>query len=89
MLENAAAAVSNERNSRKEPLSESDAQALIDGVDKVWIAKGKKVQEKTSTEARTTDLKGPTGNFRAPMVQVDGYLLVGFNAEALHRLVDA
>ncbi len=89
MLEQAAAEVSEERNSRKEPLSESDAQSLIDAVETVWVAKGRKVLEKASGETRTDDLKGPTGNFRAPMVRIGNDLLVGFNAEALERLVVA
>ena len=69
MLENHQAAVEEERNSRKEPLSDDDARALIAQVSAVWVAKGKKIRELAAGEAVLDDLKGPTGNYRAPIVR--------------------
>jgi len=78
-----------ERSSRKEPLSDEDASSLIKGVREVRIAKGKKVLIQAAGETSVDDLKGPTGNYRAPMVQVGKTLLVGFHQETLEELVSA
>jgi hypothetical protein len=36
---------------------------------------------------KPADLKGPTGNYRAPIVRKGKTLLVGFNLDALEKLV--
>lgn len=36
-----------------------------------------------AAEAVPDDFKGPTGNFRAPLLHVDDTLVVGFNRQAL------
>jgi arsenate reductase-like glutaredoxin family protein len=87
VLEDRGAVVKEERNSRKEPLSDAEARALIGSVSKVIVAKGKKVEEIPAAEAKVAQLKGPTGNYRAPMIRKGKTLLVGFNADALERLV--
>ena len=88
MLDERQADVSEERNSRKQPLSDDEAQALIASVSTVRVAKGKKVRELVAAEAGLDDLKGPTGNYRAPIVKSGNELLVGFNAEALQQLLN-
>ena len=87
MLDKHSASVGEERNSRKNPLDDPAAQALVDAAQAVWIAKGKKLRRLTAEETSLDDLKGPTGNFRAPMVRIGDTLLVGFNAESLEELV--
>lgn len=87
MLERTGSDVAEERNSRKQALDDEGAQALIDQVELVIIAKGKKVREVAASEAALDDLKGPTGNYRAPILRIGDRLLVGFNADKLEELV--
>ena len=87
MLESSKSTVRNERLSRKEPLDDKDARALLAKVDTVVVARGRKVETLKSSAAKVAQLKGPTGNYRAPMLQRGKTLLVGFNAEALERLL--
>lgn len=75
-----------ERSSRKEPLTEREASALLEGVRRVVVFRGRKAVEITSGEATARDLKGPTGNFRAPLLRVDDTLIVGFNRDRLSAL---
>ena len=72
-----------ERPSRKEPLTDADAKALLGAVTEVLIAKGKSVRKVLAKEATPDDLRGPTGNFRAPLLKVGRRLLVGFHEETL------
>jgi len=87
VLEDRGAAVAEERNSRKQPLTDAEAAALLAAVDTVIVARGKRVTLMTAGEASLDDLKGPTGNYRAPIIRKGGTLLVGFHAEALTELV--
>ena len=87
MLDDKAAVVREERNSRKEPLSDKEARALIASVSKVIVAKGKKFEEMPASKTTVAHLKGPTGNYRAPMVRKGKTLLVGFHAETLESLI--
>ena len=86
MLDNHGTPVTEERNSRKQPLSDDDARALLGEVDQVLVARGKKVREVAAGEASLDDLKGPTGNYRAPMIRAGRRLLVGFHPETLAEL---
>ena len=87
MLDEAGTRIGEERNSRKEPLSDEEAQELLDSVSKVIVAKGKRFNEMPAAEAELDHLKGPTGNYRAPMVRKGKTLLVGFHPETLQSLV--
>jgi len=80
--------VADERNSRKAPLTDADARALLAQVSSVWVAKGKKVRELAASETSLDDLKGHTGNYRAPILRSGDRLLVGFHAGALARFLD-
>jgi hypothetical protein len=40
-------------------------------------------------QATLDDLRGPTGNFRAPMVRIGRRLLVGFHEETLRKELGA
>jgi len=79
--------IRSERNSRKEPLSDSEVRLLLGAVGKVIVSKGKKSSVLDASKAKLADLKGPTGNYRAPMVRRGKTLLVGFNPEALEQLL--
>jgi len=73
--------VREERSSRKDPLSDKEVRELLSRVGKVIVSKGKK--STVLSKAQPADLRGPTGNYRAPMIRKGKTLLVGFNAEAL------
>lgn len=75
-----------ERSTRK-PLSEEEVKALLSSVEEVVIAKGKSSRRLKATEASPADLRGPTGNFRAPMLRRGKTLLVGFNEPALLEIL--
>ena len=75
------------RPSKSHPLTDTEVRGLLKEVETVLIAKGKKVVEAKAAETKVDDLRGPTGNIRAPLVRVGKKLLVGFNPEALRGLV--
>jgi arsenate reductase-like glutaredoxin family protein len=79
--------VAEERPSKKSPMSDADAKKLIASVDEVIIAKGKAKRVQKSSETKVDDLRGPTGNIRAPLVRKGKRLLVGFNPDALGELL--
>jgi hypothetical protein len=87
VLDDSGAEVREERNSRKQPLSDKEARDLIKQVNRVIVAKGKKFEEVPAAQAKTTHLKGPSGNYRAPMLRKGKTLLVGFHGETLESLV--
>lgn len=87
MLDDRGAKVREQRDSRKEPLSDKEARALIASVNKVIVAKGKKFDELPADKVKVANLKGPTGNYRAPMLRKGKTLLVGFHAETLDSLI--
>ena len=87
MLVAAGAKVVDERPARKEPLTDKEARALLKQVSKVSVARGRKIVELPVAEAKLADLKGPSGNYRAPMIRKGKRLLVGFNVEALETLL--
>jgi hypothetical protein len=87
VLEKTKAHVEEERPSRSRPLSDADAKALLAGVDTVTLARGKSARTLPAREATLDDLRGPTGNFRAPIVRVGRRLLVGWHEEALRELL--
>ena len=87
MLDDRQAVVHEERNSRKAPLSDKEARDLLASVTKVIVAKGKKFEELPAAKAKIADLKGPTGNYRAPMLRVGRRLLVGFHPETLEAFL--
>jgi len=87
VLEKSKSRVSDERPSKSRPLADADARALLREVDTVTIAKGKASRTLPSREVALDDLRGPTGNFRAPMVRVGRRLLVGWHEDTLRELL--
>ena len=68
-------------------MQDADVKALLASVEEVVIAKGKAVRALAAKDARLDDLKGPTGNYRAPMLRVGRKLLVGFHPDTLESLL--
>ena len=87
MLDRQKTAVEEERNSRKEPLSEEEVLKLLSGAQRILVAQGRKVVEIPKGEATPEDLKGRSGNFRAPILLTGGILLVGFHGETLEEVL--
>ena len=82
-----------EVNARKESYQADDALALLDGITKLHVAKGKKVtavkigSERPSDDELKKLLLGPTGNLRAPTLRKGKTLIVGFNEEMYDELI--
>lgn len=89
MLDRTKARITEERSSKSAPLKDADVKALLAAVDEVVVAKGKKAVTLAAKDATLDGLKGPTGNYRAPMVRVGKRLLVGFHPETLEALLKA
>ncbi|HTS00894.1 MAG TPA: hypothetical protein VMN04_00065 [Thermoanaerobaculia bacterium] len=87
MLDKSRSDVREERPSKSRPLSDADAKALLGTVDSVTLARGKSARTVPAREVSLDDLRGPTGNFRAPMLRVGRRLLVGWHEETLRGLL--
>lgn len=87
MLERKKARIVEERPARKSPLTDAEARALLRRVERVIVSRGKKLEETPAARTRVAALKGPTGNYRAPMLVRGKTLLVGFNEAALADLL--
>ena len=87
MLEKKKVTIGEERAAKKQPFSDKEAKELLASVTKVIVAKGKAFRELSASDATLDDLRGPTGNFRAPMIRKGKTLLVGFHPPTLDSLV--
>ncbi len=87
MLDRSKADVRDERPSKTRPLSDADARALLAGVDAVILARGKSARTLPVRDVTLDDLRGPTGNFRAPMLRIGRRLLVGWHEDSLRELL--
>ena len=87
VLEKKKVTIGEERMARKEPLTDKEAKALLASVSTVIVAKGKAYREMSAADATIDDLRGPTGNFRAPMIRKGKTLLVGFHPPTLDSLL--
>lgn len=79
--------MTEERSTRRQALDDGDVKRLLDAAQRVVIVRGRSRRELAPSETVLDDLKGPTGNYRAPIVLSGGTLLVGFNADALNELL--
>ena len=74
-------------DAKKERIGADEALKLLSGMNKMLVAKGKKVVEVNLKKDRPDDddlvtlMLGPTGNLRAPTMKVGKTVLVGFNEE--------
>lgn len=84
--------VGEEVLARKTPLGRDDALALVEKVNKVYAAKGKKVvyfdlkKDRPSDDELAKVLLGPTGNLRAPTLRKGKTLVVGFDEEIYEKI---
>ena len=85
MLEGSGAQIKLLRSARKEPFTDKEIRDLLKQVSTVIISKGKKSVRSKASEVKPADLKGPTGNYRSPMVRKGRTLLVGFSQETLDQ----
>ena len=73
----------------------TDALKLLDGIETLVAARGKKIETFDLKKNRPGDaellarLMGPTGNLRAPTARVGRTLIVGFNEDAYRQILDA
>lgn len=85
MLERGDVKIVEERPARKEPLTDADVRKLLKRAGKVVIARGKKRETHAAGDVRPDQLRGPSGNYRAPMLLRGKSLLVGFSADTLEE----
>ena len=85
MLQKAGVTIVEDRPSRKRPLTDDEARKVLSNIDEVTIAKGRKATTFPAAEVNIAQMKGPTGNFRAPMLVTGKRMLVGFSADTLQE----
>jgi arsenate reductase-like glutaredoxin family protein len=80
-------------DARKNKMGVKEALKLAHSANKLYITKGSKVvivdmnKDKPSNDTLESLLIGPTGNLRAPTLQVGKTLLVGFDQEAYTKVL--
>ncbi len=84
--------IKSEDDARKTRLGQSDVEKLLDEVNEVWVAKGKKF-ERVRLNSKSVDrqnlikkVMGPSGNLRAPALRTGKKLIVGFHPEMYQEL---
>ena len=84
--------VTEQADAKKATIKGAAALDVLDGVDEMYVAKGKRVEHvdlrkaKPNRAALLALLLGPTGNLRAPTLRKGRTLLVGFD-ESTYRQV--
>ena len=92
-LANAKLDVKKEVNAKKEKFQKQAALQLVSSASQLFVAKGKKVvridlnKDDPSEQELLKLVLGPTGNLRAPVLQVGKKLIVGFNEEMYAELL--
>jgi len=77
------------RSAGADPIEGEEALRLLDGVDELWVAKGRKVVRHDLAARRPDDdtllgvMLGRSGKLRAPAIRVGRRMLVGYNQEML------
>lgn len=80
-------------NAKQVRFADQAALALLEGVDHVWAARGKRVvhldlaQAKPSRAELLAVLLGPSGNLRAPALRRGRTLIVGFDEGTYGKLI--
>ncbi|HIF37826.1 MAG TPA: hypothetical protein EYQ69_00960 [Gemmatimonadetes bacterium] len=75
------------QNAIKEPLEGSSALSVLEDVERVYVAKGRKVIDLNLAQDSVTEsellnlLLGRSGKLRAPTIKVGVSLLVGYSQE--------
>lgn len=79
-----------EQVSASRKLGEERARELIAGASKVYVAKGKKLEEfsgQAANDELVGKMLGTTGNLRAPAVVFGKQVLIGFNEELYRKVI--
>jgi arsenate reductase-like glutaredoxin family protein len=91
-LGHCSASVIETMDANKIRFDEEKALGLLRGIEKLIVAKGKKIQEFDLKHNRPPDetllahMMGPTGNLRAPTARIGKVLVVGFNEDFYRKL---
>lgn len=78
-----------EKTSASKKLGEKEARDLIRGASRIFVARGKKLEEfpgGTAKKEIVEKMLGSTGNLRAPTIKVGKTLLVGYNEETYQKV---
>lgn len=77
------------RSASRDPIEGAAALELLDGVNDLYVAKGRNVVHIALPASRPSDeellemLLGRSGKLRAPTMRVGSKLIVGYNADLL------
>lgn len=80
-------------DARKKKLALKDAVALLEGMDTLVVAKGRKVERldlrRGKPDRATLErlMLGPTGNLRAPTLRIGRTVVVGFDERSYREVV--
>lgn len=66
------AVVRSERNARKAPMTEEEVGRLLSSLEEVILVRGRAFEVRAASRTSPQDLRGPTGNFRAPLLRRGG-----------------
>lgn len=86
-------AVKTQADAKKATVKGDAALGVLDGVDDLYVAKGKKVVHVDLKKAKPPRaellglLLGPTGNLRAPTVRTGRTMIVGFDEATYTQLL--
>jgi arsenate reductase-like glutaredoxin family protein len=84
--------VGEQADAKRATIKGAAALGVLDGVDQLYVAKGKKVEHVDLKKARPDRatllglLLGPTGNLRAPTLRKGRTLIVGFDEETYKQV---
>jgi arsenate reductase-like glutaredoxin family protein len=87
------ATVAEQTDAKKATIKGAAALDVLEGVDELYVAKGKKVERVDLKKARPDRatllglLLGPTGNLRAPTLRKGRTLIVGFEEDTYKKLL--
>jgi len=85
--------VAEQADAKKATIKGPAALSVLEGVDELYVAKGKKVEHVDLRKARPDRstllglLLGPTGNLRAPTLRKGRTLIVGFEEDTYKKLL--
>jgi hypothetical protein len=85
--------VGQQVDARKATITGDAALALLEDVDEVYAARGRRVvhvdlrRDRPDRQALRDLLLGPTGNLRAPTLRAGRTLLVGFDEATYQRVL--
>lgn len=85
--------VAQQADAKKATIRGAAALDVLDDVDELYVAKGKKIEHVDLRKAKPDRatllglLLGPTGNLRAPTLRTGRTLIVGFEGQTYKKLL--